>query len=276
MIISDRHKFVFIHIPKCAGTSVRNPLTPFNDWQRAGPPWQKECSGIGELDYGHIPLFVLREHFPNEFQAMQEYWSFTVMRDPFARFASSVSQRLKMYGNQPIQKCSFDEIREAIDESINYLSSQPRNGYLLPPEYIHFQKQVDYIQLDGDCIVDKIYLVDEVDALLVDLSHLINQEWFESASSGSKTTKANTSVVFRNDLVRLVMKGARPITKHFGKILSESTRQRIRGWIYVPRDQRMRDLFSEKHVRAFISDYYQDDIRLFERVRQYHRCDEAS
>lgn len=276
MIISNSYKFAFIHIPKCAGTSVRQPLSPFNEWELAGPPWQKKHYDVGRLDYGHIPLFTLRDYFPTEFRAIQEYWSFAVMRDPFSRFASSVSQRLKMYSSRPIQNCSSDEVQRAIDESIEYLTSQPRNEHLLPPEYIHFQKQVDYIQLNGELVVDRIYLVDEVEILLGDLEQVVGKDLLEPEALGVQGAKANVSVVYRNDLVRYAIEHMRPVTTRLGKILPERTKQRIREGIYIPRDKRMRDLFAQDYVRAFISNYYEDDIRLFEQVRKHRQGSEAS
>ncbi len=272
MIISEEHKFAFLHIPKCAGTSVRKPLEKFDSLNGRFTARVDNHSALGQLDYVHIPLFTLREHFPSEFQAVQEYWSFAVMRDPFSRFASSVSQRLKMYSNQPIQKRSVAEIREAIDQSIDYLAGQPRDGRQLPPEYIHFQKQTDYIKLDGDLIVDKIYRMDEVELLLADLGRRVGQDFLTSASAeGNKSTQANRSVVFRNDLLRRVIEASRPVAKHLSMVLSDSTKQKIRERVYVPRDQRMKDLFAAGDVRAFIRDYYSSDLALYQQISDQSR-----
>jgi hypothetical protein len=273
MIISDRHKFAFVHIPKCAGTSVRRPLEKFDSYEGAFTGRVDSHPTLGQLDYVHIPLFSLRDHFPAEFRAIREYWSFAVMRDPFARFASSVSQRLKMYSDRPIRSCSSDEVRRAIDESIEYLTNKPREQCLLPPEYIHFQKQVDYIQLNGESVVDKIYLVDEVDTLLGDLGRIVGKNLLEPETFGAQGAKANVSVVYKNDLVRHVIESARPVTNRLGKILPENAKQRIRDRIYIPRDKRMRDLFAQEHVQAFITDYYEDDVRLLEQVRESRRCE---
>ncbi|WP_199456732.1 MULTISPECIES: sulfotransferase family 2 domain-containing protein [unclassified Marinobacter] len=272
MIISDEYKFVFIHIPKCAGTSVRKPLEQFDSCQGSFTARVGSHPTFGRLDYVHIPLFILKDHFPNEFSAVKDYWAFAVVRDPFARFASSVSQRLKMYSDQPLQKRSEDEIRSFIDESIDYLLSQPRDKHLLPPEYIHFQKQVDYIELDGSRVIDKIYTVDEVDTLLADLGRRVSQD-LQEGSSAYGGIQTNRSVVFRNDFLRRVIETGRPLTNIVSAVLPESAKQRIRKRVYVPRDQRMKDLFAADYVRAFINDYYADDIRLFQKVSQRDRSE---
>lgn len=276
MIISDRYKFAFIHIPKCAGTSIRTPLKQFDSCDGTFTGRVDIHPTLGQLDYVHIPLFVLREHFSSEFKVVQDYWSFAVMRDPFSRFASSVSQRMKIYSNQPIQKCSFDDIQGVIDDSIDYLACQPRDEHLLASEYIHFQKQVDYIQLDGTRIIDKIYLVDDIETLLTDLGEIVGQNLLEPTILGPQMTNANASVVYRNEVLRYVIESIRPVMNSVGKALSENAKQRIREWIYIPRDKRMRDLFAAEHVQAFIGDYYADDIRLFEQIRQRDRYVESS
>ena len=266
MIISDKHRFCFVHIPKCAGTSVRIPLTHFNAWQLAGPPWLKIHSKLGQLDYAHIPLFVLHEHFPTEFAAIRDYWSVAVMRDPFTRFASSVSQRLKMHTDTPIQKRSQDEIRSVIDENVDYLLHQPLDQHLLPSEYIHFQKQVDYIELDGTRILKKLYTVKEINELLTDVSRLVGYNLAETSPEKTGKNTVNRSVVIRNDFLRRVIETTRPATKNLVSILPERAKQKIRDRVYVARDERMNDIFGASHVRDFINDYYADDIALYQQV----------
>ncbi len=80
MIISDKHQFAFVHIPKCAGTSLRSILQHFDDRGSKFTGRVDHHTELGELDYVHIPLFALREHFRPEFEAVQQYWSFAVVR----------------------------------------------------------------------------------------------------------------------------------------------------------------------------------------------------
>jgi hypothetical protein len=89
MIISDRHHFVFAHIPKCAGTSVRDALQHLDDRDGFYTGRVDQHPTLGLLDYVHIPLFNLRDHFRSEFEKAGDYWSFAVVRDPFGRFPSA-------------------------------------------------------------------------------------------------------------------------------------------------------------------------------------------
>ena len=118
MILSKPHKFAFIHIPKCAGTTVRNLLQSFDSMEGHFTSRVDTHPVLGQLDYVHMPLFVLRDYFPEEFEMVRDYWSFCCDAGSFARFASSVSQHLKMYTDRPIHMCAEKEVRKAIDECI--------------------------------------------------------------------------------------------------------------------------------------------------------------
>ena len=274
MIISEKHQFSFIHIPKCAGTSVRQILQPFDSYQGRFTGRVDHHLTFGQLDYVHIPLFVLQDHFPSEFEAVMNYWSFAVVRDPFARFASSVSQRLRKYSDRPVQNRPTEDIRSFVHETINYLLQHEQERHLLPPEFIHFQRQIDYIKLDDEQIVGSLYTVNQIGELLADVSQKTGQNLLANASDSSKMS-ANRTIVYRNDLLRRVIDTSRPVINKFNKFLPEPVKQTLRDRVYVPRDQRIKHLFETEHVQAFIRNYYADDIKLYERVSETERTRKA-
>lgn len=266
MIISDTHQFVFVHIPKCAGTFVRKHLQFFDSREGKFTGRVNYHPVFGTLDYVHIPLFILKDHFQKEFEAVRDYWSFVVVRDPFARFASSVSQRLKMYSDTPIQKRSLVEIRTSIDESINYLSHQPLSAHLLPPDYIHFQPQIDFIELEGERIVDAIYSVDSIDALLSDVGRRVGQT-LKIQGRQQRVPRSNQTVVFRSESLRWLFVRSRFVTHALGRVLPEKVKQIAGELLYVPRDQRLNELFCTDCVQDFIREYYALDIAMFHKVK---------
>ncbi|MAY25778.1 MAG: hypothetical protein CMK02_05710 [Polycyclovorans sp.] len=267
MIISDRHHFVFAHIPKCAGTSVRNALQHLDDRDGFYTGRVDQHPTLGLLDYVHIPLFTLRDHFRSEFEKAGDYWSFAVVRDPFGRFPSSVSQRFKMYGAGAIQNQTTEKIKAEIEHSIKFLLRQPRHQYQLPAEYIHFQKQVDYVYLDGVQIVDSLYLVDEVDRLLQDVSARTELDSLVR-EGGSEPRLANRSMVYRNEALRRLVEITRPFARIIYRAVPKSAQQRLQSMIYVPRNSRLESLFSSEYVTDFIKDYYREDLALFDDVRE--------
>ena len=203
MIINDKYEFVFVHIPKCAGTSVHNFIQKFDSEKGIFIGHVGHHLALGKLDYAHIPLFVLHEHFPHEFEALQNYWSFAVVRNPFDRFASSLSERLKNFGAKTIQNYSKKEVRPLIYETINYLSRNQKVRCLLPPEYIHFQRQVDYIWLDGKQIIESIYTIDQIKELFADVESKFGKRLVDS-SKHARNRHMNRSVVFRNNFLQIM------------------------------------------------------------------------
>jgi hypothetical protein len=73
MIISDRHRFVFVHVPKSAGTSIRAALAPFADGGSAGSP-----------DTTHETLPALLALHP----PLATHVKFAVVRNPWERLVS--------------------------------------------------------------------------------------------------------------------------------------------------------------------------------------------
>lgn len=272
MIICDEHRLVFVHIPKCAGTSVRNTLQHFDSRGGAFTSRRSNHPSLGQLDFVHIPLFVLREHFRPEFEILKEYWSIAVIRNPYNRFASSVTQHLNMYSAQSIQTRSREDIQTAIKTSIDYLSRQPKAPHLLSSEYIHFQKQVDYIDLDGARVINNLYLVDEIDDLLADVGRRLGENLLEPTHDGGRTSE-NRTFVYRNDLLRRVLETSRPLAVYLANFLSESVKEDIRSLVYVPRDQRMKSIFQTNQVRDFIQEYYADDIAVYSHLIESKRND---
>jgi hypothetical protein len=265
LIINDQYKFVFIHIPKCAGTTLRKFLGRYNDWQIKGPRFFFEHPELGPFDYAHIPLFTLREYFAEEFEKLTNYWTFAVIRDPHTRFSSSVSQWFITTRSQPIYKYGLKEIKAEIESIISFLSAQPRKNYQLPAEYIHFQKQVDYLYLDGKQEVDTIYTVNDIEILLDDVSRRVGCDLL-AGNHATALERENCAVVHRSEFMRHLVESSRPLSGILKIVLSDKMIQSIRSSMYIPRDQRLYALFSANYVLDFIQDYYSEDLKLWDEV----------
>lgn len=75
--ISHDYKFMFIHIPKTAGTTI------CSSWE--GSLLKEICKSTGILGGTHKSAMQLKEMYPKEFK---EYFKFTVVRNPYDRFVS--------------------------------------------------------------------------------------------------------------------------------------------------------------------------------------------
>lgn len=257
MIINYTHRFAFIHIPKCAGTSVRNMLRPFDETNGKFARSNVRHRLLGRIDYGHIPLFILRQYFSKEYDKIKNYSTFSAVRDPFARFPSSLSQYLKMYGKDKIQNMKTFEIKKTIDTTISFLLSH-KDDYL-PYQYIHFQKQIDFIYDGQERIVKNVYPVSYLPEMLIDIDNKLNTRFAEQAGSGNG--RVNQTIVYRNAFVRNAVEVTKPVLKSFlGPESRKSLREKTAGFFFVPRDKKLKDIFDSFYVHDFIRDYYASDI----------------
>jgi hypothetical protein len=92
MIINHTYKFIFVHVPKNAGTSVTQALSTLSSWR------DQEIGGtqLGEaLSAQYMKRFGMRKHSPaSQIKSVvgeeiwDTYFKFGFVRDPFARLNS--------------------------------------------------------------------------------------------------------------------------------------------------------------------------------------------
>ena len=99
-MINHEYKFIFLHIPKCAGTSVGQTLKEICTYGR----WHAyACNGIHEEDpfNGHLVCreFGPERHFDTfDEQMYKDYFVFTFTRNPWDRMVSHYKFRHKDFG----------------------------------------------------------------------------------------------------------------------------------------------------------------------------------
>jgi hypothetical protein len=91
MIISHRHKFIFIAIPKTATHAIRIALRPHlteEDMEQVGLFIKKKFpyETLASIDHGHIKCTEIEPVLGKE--AWKEYYKFAVVRNPYDRFVS--------------------------------------------------------------------------------------------------------------------------------------------------------------------------------------------
>jgi len=91
MIISFRHKFIFVAIPKTATQAVRHSLRPHlapNDWEQAifSEPRFFPVQALADIGHGHLSVQDVRPFLPGDH--WDDFFSFAFVRNPFDRFIS--------------------------------------------------------------------------------------------------------------------------------------------------------------------------------------------
>lgn len=87
-MIHHEYKFIFLHIPKCGGSSVERL---FNAWQN------KEHRLVGKHDSQHYYLRQILKKVP----IAKDYYKFTFVRNPFSRIVSEYHYMMKESSNHP-------------------------------------------------------------------------------------------------------------------------------------------------------------------------------
>ena len=210
MIISDKHRFVFIHIPKCGGQSLRSLLKNFDDTNGAFTGKVEYHQKYGRMDFVHIPLFALRDSFPEIFEKIKRYNTFCTIREPYERFMSSLSQHLKKYGEKPLHLLNQRETLSISKKIFEVLEKNP-NDLPLPAEYIHFQRQCDYIFLDEKKIVDNIFVFRNQQKIIKYINNQLNIN-----ISFSSNIQRNQSVKINGGFTRFLIRiGKRGFKKNY-------------------------------------------------------------
>jgi hypothetical protein len=168
-MISHIQKFIFIHIPKCAGSSIIKTVT-----SGPNPLWK-----LFQRRVHHEPLDSYRRAFPKEFD---EYFKFSIVRNPWARVVSlyffrkkrsavpGVDVTLNWNGTRAsphwpsaelIAKTSF---RETV---LNSLNQTPEFSEMVPPKDVNETAWLEpacfpWITIDGKIGLDFVGKVETI------------------------------------------------------------------------------------------------------------------
>jgi len=221
---------------------------------------------FGLLDQQHLPLSVLQQYFPSEFERLRRYRSFALLRNPYDRFPSSIAQRLTERGIS-FHTLSRLELAREVEVAISYLS---QHDVITNPAYIHLARQSHYLEVGNEHVVKHHYAVGNVDIMLRDISELIDAD-LVLRDLGSTANKTN---VYRHESLRKTFETCRPIVGGaLLTLLPEPVKKRIRRLLYLPIKQNMPEIFNSDTVKGFISDYYRRDFEVYERTKGYENTE---
>lgn len=256
LIISDRHKFAFVHIPKCAGTSVRNALRDLNDPSLKRMFFDHET--LGKLHFTHLPLWLLREHFPDIFDRLCAYTSFAYTRDPMERFGSAVMQHSREFLGYASADITSTILVDTAAETIRFLTAHPKST---DHRFVHFTPQIDFVELDGECIVDNIDPVGDFSRL----NHFLSDHGLNTIK---ETTRDNATVEPGSESLKSILNNLRPIYRKLlpPKVKTAIWLKLIDAGVYRPRVDGYAPLRQNKEIASFVYDFYGQDFELFERV----------
>lgn len=252
MIIDDEHRMVFVHIPKCGGTSVKRNLGEF-DSSRGGFRRKSDHPTLGTIHLSHIPLRFLKVFYFEEFEKVAAYQAFALTRDPLDRFASATFQRLMEFRGIPRMSITSEMAVKEARAVTEWLNDRDEFCDL---EYIHFSRQIDYVELDGRRIVENVFALENIAGLAEAMERLVGVTF-------DPDFRENTNFASGNHLIN-ILRAAKPV---YSRLTSWEFREqvllRLRQWDLLSPNSLYRDFRRDRHIAKFVEDYYSKDFDLY-------------
>ncbi|MFC3098019.1 sulfotransferase family 2 domain-containing protein [Alteraurantiacibacter palmitatis] len=276
MIVSDTYHFAFIHIPKCAGTTVRAALEQFDERQDeitrgltahpSRPFTYAPAPGVAFADFHHLTLGQLQRWFPAELARIEASRSFAVIRDPHERLISSLSQRLKQFHGLAVEDLPPARFAGALDETLAQLGDLLDARDDLPFDFVHFQPQADYILLDGTRVVEQLFGMNQMAQFQAAIAaHFAPHD---ITIAPFHLIRENTSKSHRYKALHRLMTANEGATRTAKAILPKSLKKRLRGALYQERGDALRDLAQSPTVRGFVAQHYARDLELWAQTQE--------
>lgn len=156
-MIDHKNKFIFVHIPKCAGTSIYKSLIPQQDWYDINNTEHGGWDAERKIYKQHATALQIKKFYCANFN---DYFSFTFTRNPWSKLVSDYfwTNTVDVIPNGSKGKGSF----------LEYLKKETfyRNDHILPQvdfilddkgnNMIDFVGRFENIQEDFNTVCDKI------------------------------------------------------------------------------------------------------------------------
>lgn len=140
-MLSIKHKFLFVHIPKTGGNSIQNILAEYSDDRLiCNIP---EQDGVDRFElindtYGYSKHSTLQNYFdkvPSEI--LEECFIFTCIRNPWERMISYYFSSHRQVSEW--SRNAFIEMLDEVENSEHYLAHQPETYTLRDENYLRFE-----------------------------------------------------------------------------------------------------------------------------------------
>lgn len=249
MIVSDSHRLVFVHIPKCAGTTIRTALKSIDGLGNHFGGYFDYPEG-GRVLLSHLPMAELRRHFPGCYEKVEDYDSYAVLRDARVRFASALFQHLRAYRGLDPACLSLSLFRQAALETCLRLERPAERRAL---DLMFFLPQSAFVAIEDRQVVRHLYRIEDLPRLAQDLNtrHGVAIDVDVRHNEAGLPPRPRLAAVHRTAgvVLRRVVGGGR-----FARL--RSGLRRAGG---VAPDALYRQLFEDDSIARFVDAYYAQD-----------------
>lgn len=271
MLICKRSDIAFVQIPKNGSKSIKRALevnygldnsataedlgwTVAQFEQAYATGCEDYLPALGKNNLDHLPLAVCAQHLPKTFAAFRDANSFALIRAPRKRFISALLQRLAQFGGEKDLQVDDPIVREEAEHVCQWLGGR---GLFFDKPYVHFARQVDYVDLAGERVVDAIFPIDRTDLAAAWVAQKAGGEFdipHEHARRAPKHWARSVLPVARflaqNVMPAAVRRAVYPIWRGSG--------------LFENAGERYDTLMLGDEVEQFIEKYYAADFLLYE------------
>jgi len=210
-----KNKFIYVHLPKCAGTFVKHFLLSnmYDDYEENTDlqRYQKEHDTLGERPIKNIKkIFPGTANLPAYVQdRLSPLWDscfkFTIVRNPWDRVASMYNFLGGWKYNRIITTGEEREMLPQIEPFHRFYSECDFDGFV---DYSfaqgkikdfhrgYFETYIHRLSLDGKLAIDEYYKLEDIDYMIDDLCNRLNfkskkifTDWRKNSSAAFKQEK---------------------------------------------------------------------------------------
>jgi len=194
---SHKDKFIYVHIPKSAGTFIKHYLLSNIEEGYAENQNQQDYDDkyhvTCERSFGAIARDV-----PN----YKDYYKFTIVRNPFDRVVSMFSYlggwKFDYFVENNIESPMMPYVQEfhkyyMSNDFDGFVAYAYEGGHIKKFHAGYYENYIDRISLNGEVAIDKFYKMEDIKSCVSDLSKKFNfknksgfNDWRQNSSSEYK------------------------------------------------------------------------------------------
>ncbi len=208
---------------------------------------------MGTINFAHITLADLSRYFPEHYGKVAKYHSVAIVRDPVDRFFSAMFQRLREFGGYQQSEITGKVLER---ESNLVIAGLTAAGSRLPLEYVHFNRQTDYIFHGGQRIVAETFALDRLPEAATCI------ETWTGVRLDASSPENRTVALRAGPMAPIVQSLRRPYAALVPQATRDAVRTRLTKLGVYGEVEKRQFLVQGGQIDRFIRDYYADDFDL--------------
>ncbi|MEM7508237.1 MAG: sulfotransferase family 2 domain-containing protein [Pseudomonadota bacterium] len=272
MIINAAHDFGFVHIPKCAGSTIRQQLRGMDDLDERFFR-SLEHPDLGKINANHLPLDILDRFYPEDLSALRSVTSYTLVRDPMDRFLSGVAQYVRGGGNDPGERMEPGQMtpQTALRIAGTIMDHMQETQGLTDHRHTLFMRQAAYVRLHGTQVIDHVYPVEAINDLMDRLDH-------QHGLTLERDQVWNPTVTYRVPAMAGGLKRVKDVAR---KALPLSAYARMRNLgvkLFTTKGAPAltETLRNDDKVQRFVNSFYAEDAEIYRAAQAAHPAPQAA